>query len=182
MGCRAEQRPRVCRCVYLPLIKAPPSPPSTHPLESLATAGPNTNGSQFFLCTAATPWLDGKHVVYGQVIDGYSVVKAVEACGSRSGETSADVMIADCGQLAGGGGNGGRAAAPKTTAAAAAPHRLRQQAGMPRRHVGAAAPPAVPAGPLGRALKQQRRVAMQGRRFPSACAAAGAVRQPALTF
>lgn len=66
---------------------------------SMANAGPNTNGSQFFLCTSTTPWLDGKHVVFGQVVDGFSVVKAIESCGSRSGETSADVMIADCGVL-----------------------------------------------------------------------------------
>lgn len=66
---------------------------------SMANAGPNTNGSQFFLCTNTTPWLDGKHVVFGQVVDGFSVVKAIESCGSRSGETSADVMIADCGVL-----------------------------------------------------------------------------------
>lgn len=46
-----------------------------------------------------TPWLDGKHTVFGQVVDGFSVVKAMEACGSRSGETSQDVMIADSGVL-----------------------------------------------------------------------------------
>jgi len=68
---------------------------------SMANAGPNTNGSQFFICTAATPFLDGKHCVFGQVVDGFSVVKAMEACGSRSGETAFDVMIADCGVLQG---------------------------------------------------------------------------------
>ena len=66
---------------------------------SMANAGPNTNGSQFFLCTVATPFLDGKHTVFGQVVDGYSVVKAMEACGSRGGETSFDVMIAKCGEV-----------------------------------------------------------------------------------
>eukprot|EP00889_Picochlorum_renovo_P000755 jgi/Picre1/27785/NNA_000749.t1 len=68
---------------------------------SMANAGPNTNGSQFFICTAATPFLDGKHCVFGQVVEGFSVVKAMEACGSRSGDTAFDVMIADCGVLEG---------------------------------------------------------------------------------
>ena len=65
----------------------------------MANAGPGTNGSQFFLCTKGTAWLDGKHVVFGQVIDGFPVVKAVEAVGSGTGETAYDVMIAECGEL-----------------------------------------------------------------------------------
>src|SRR5438874_9469820 len=64
---------------------------------SMANAGPNTNGSQFFICTAATPHLDGKHVVFGQVVKGYEVVKAMEAVGSRSGNPSSKVTISDCG-------------------------------------------------------------------------------------
>jgi cyclophilin family peptidyl-prolyl cis-trans isomerase len=52
---------------------------------SMANAGPNTNGSQFFLCTVATPFLNGKHTVFGQVVEGYSVVKALESVGSQSG-------------------------------------------------------------------------------------------------
>ncbi len=66
---------------------------------SMANAGPNTNGSQFFLCTAPTSWLDGKHVVFGQVVSGYEVVKAMEACGARSGQTAFEVTVADCGPL-----------------------------------------------------------------------------------
>ncbi|KAG7253713.1 hypothetical protein CRUP_010185, partial [Coryphaenoides rupestris] len=65
----------------------------------LANAGPNTNGSQFFLCTAKTGWLDGKHVVFGVVVEGLDVVKAMEGKGNKSGTTSADVVIKDCGQL-----------------------------------------------------------------------------------
>jgi peptidylprolyl isomerase len=66
---------------------------------SMANAGPNTNGSQFFLCTVSTPWLDGKHVVFGQVTKGMDVVKAIEKLGSSSGKTAKTVTIADCGQL-----------------------------------------------------------------------------------
>ncbi|XP_034565429.1 peptidyl-prolyl cis-trans isomerase-like [Notolabrus celidotus] len=66
---------------------------------SMANAGPNTNGSQFFLCTVETGWLDGKHVVFGSVVEGMDVVRAMEKVGSQSGKTSKKVTIADCGQL-----------------------------------------------------------------------------------
>nr|AAQ91263.1 peptidylprolyl isomerase A [Danio rerio] len=66
---------------------------------SMANAGPNTNGSQFFICTADTNWLDGKHVVFGKVVDGLNVVDAIEKKGSSSGKCSAKVVIANCGQL-----------------------------------------------------------------------------------
>ncbi|PKA56522.1 Peptidyl-prolyl cis-trans isomerase [Apostasia shenzhenica] len=66
---------------------------------SMANAGPNTNGSQFFICTEKTSWLDGKHVVFGQIVEGIDVVQAIEKVGSSSGRTSKAVTIADCGQL-----------------------------------------------------------------------------------
>uniref|UniRef100_A0A7R9W0J0 Peptidyl-prolyl cis-trans isomerase n=1 Tax=Pseudictyota dubia TaxID=2749911 RepID=A0A7R9W0J0_9STRA len=66
---------------------------------SMANAGPNTNGSQFFLCTVDTPWLDGKHVVFGSVVEGMEVVKAIEGVGSQSGATREKVVIAKSGQL-----------------------------------------------------------------------------------
>merc|ERR1711915_11833 len=66
---------------------------------SMANCGPNTNGSQFFLCTAKTSWLDGKHVVFGRVTAGMDVVKAIEKVGSDGGKTSAKVVIKASGQL-----------------------------------------------------------------------------------
>lgn len=66
---------------------------------SMANAGPDTNGSQFFITTVKTSWLDNRHVVFGTIVDGADVVKKIEALGSQSGKTSKKVVVADSGQL-----------------------------------------------------------------------------------
>ena len=66
---------------------------------SMANAGPNTNGSQFFLCFVKTPHLDGKHVVFGEVVSGMDTLDKLEAVGSQTGKTTAECCIVDCGQL-----------------------------------------------------------------------------------
>ena len=65
----------------------------------MANSGPNTNGSQFFITTAETPWLDGKHTVFGRVVEGHEIVQAMEAVGTDEGKTRKKVTIADCGEL-----------------------------------------------------------------------------------
>merc|ERR1712224_438547 len=70
-------------------------------LLSMANAGPGTNGSQFFITTVKTSWLDGRHVVFGKVMQGMEIVTKIEAVGSQSGKTSKTVVIFDSGLLKG---------------------------------------------------------------------------------
>ncbi|KAF0852624.1 cyclophilin (peptidylprolyl isomerase) [Andalucia godoyi] len=68
-------------------------------LLSMANAGPGTNGSQFFLTFVECPWLDGKHVVFGQVVEGKELLPKLESLGSQSGKTKVPIEVSDCGQL-----------------------------------------------------------------------------------
>ena len=86
-------------------------------LLSMANSGPHSNGSQFFITTAETAWLDNKHVVFGRVSEGMELVREMERQGSQGGATKQRVVILNCGELPSSGGNSGAAAA----AAAVAP-------------------------------------------------------------
>lgn len=68
-------------------------------LLSMANAGPNTNGSQFFITTVPCPWLDGKHVVFGKVIEGQESIATIESLGSQSGTPRTKITIAECGEI-----------------------------------------------------------------------------------
>ncbi|MEJ8633012.1 peptidylprolyl isomerase [Streptomyces sp. NPDC006475] len=68
-------------------------------LLSMANSGPNSNGSQFFITTIPTPWLDGKHVVFGEVTSGQDLVTKIEGLGSQNGRTSASIAITESGTL-----------------------------------------------------------------------------------
>ena len=65
----------------------------------MANAGPDTNGSQFFITFGATSWLDGKHVVFGELLEGDDILKTLEAHGSGSGKPSSTFVINDCGEI-----------------------------------------------------------------------------------
>lgn len=65
----------------------------------MANAGANTNGSQFFVTTVKTSWLDSKHVVFGAIVDGMEVVKKIESYGTQSGKTTKKITVANSGQL-----------------------------------------------------------------------------------
>ena len=68
-------------------------------LLSMANAGPNSNGSQFFVTTVLTPWLDGKHVVFGEVIEGSDIVDKIEGYGTRNGTPKAKIEITASGTV-----------------------------------------------------------------------------------
>ncbi|KAM3146335.1 peptidylprolyl isomerase protein [Paramecium bursaria] len=68
-------------------------------LLSMANAGPNTNGSQFFITTVSTPWLDGKHTVFGKLVSGQDILNLIEFAGSQSGRPTKNVVIYDCGEI-----------------------------------------------------------------------------------
>lgn len=68
-------------------------------LLSMANAGPNTNGSQFFITFAKTEWLDGAHVVFGEVVEGMNLLDELEKVGDHRGKVKGDVVISNCGVL-----------------------------------------------------------------------------------
>lgn len=130
---------------------------------------------KFFVCAVRTDFLDGKHVVFGQLVEGWSVIKACEACGSRSGATSHEVVVGGCGIVGGksapSGGGGGSST---TAAAAAALSAVVTSAGASR---------LAPSAPLQQQYRQQRAAVARPLRVtprarPAAAAAAAAAAAP----
>ena len=81
-------------------VGRPPSQPCPCSLHANARCtGPNTNGSQFFITINPSPWLDGKHVVFGEMVEGFDVLGKMEMVGTKSGKTQLSVMVTDCGDL-----------------------------------------------------------------------------------
>jgi cyclophilin family peptidyl-prolyl cis-trans isomerase len=68
-------------------------------LLSMANSGPDTNSSQFFITFAATPWLNGYHCVFGELIEGEEILAEMEAAGSRDGTPKSEIKIIDCGEI-----------------------------------------------------------------------------------
>jgi len=68
-------------------------------LVSMANSGKDTNGAQFFITTVQTPWLNGKHVVFGEVLEGYDVVKKIEMVGTQNGKPSKIAIISNSGEI-----------------------------------------------------------------------------------
>ena len=81
-------------------LKAPNQKHNKRGILSMANAGPDTNGSQFFLCFVACPHLDGLHTVFGEVTEGWEVLDAIEntTCG-KNDRPNSQITIEDCGQL-----------------------------------------------------------------------------------
>jgi peptidylprolyl isomerase len=90
-------------------------------LLSMANSGPNSNGSQFFITLAPTPHLNGKHVVFGHLVEGHKVLREMEACGTREGRTRRPVRIDACGLLTNNAAAGTTHTTPAPAAGKAAP-------------------------------------------------------------
>jgi peptidylprolyl isomerase len=66
---------------------------------SMANSGRNSNGGQFFITLVKAPWLDGRHVAFGRVIEGMDIIELIQAAGTSSGTPKQSIQIADCGEI-----------------------------------------------------------------------------------